>query len=381
MKYMSCFFLKLPLLISKVHMQVYEQHPATLGLFPKILFGKFFLHILPKNAFHLQYCQKVKCTDIGVFPSLKESPSTNQSFLFFPALCNVDKSQVTRDETSSNSNNIGWLALCTDIHDYFPSRFLHVLLLRLVYAFTLSVPTQLQIAHSSPGYSRRCTMWKRGVHWLMGEGVDCMVEMVRGNQGVVVLTKSINERMENCIGVFNRIISCVMEAKAEFCYSIKPQFFLLDSTAEADYFNEDKLFAMSDVESAFACPEGNNIIISVSGKGHMERSKLSCMHKLTHWNSLFPIDFSTVLDCLKDIVKELYELGENLGAPRGILQGIEADFSSNVKRRRRELVRWWMSSSPDPPCWWLLVKALKGIDENALAEKIKSEHSESLSKH
>ena len=168
-----------------------------------------------------------------------------------------------------------------------------------------------------------------------------------------------------------------MEAKAEFCHSIKPQFFLLDSSAEADYLNEDHLFAVSDVERALECPEGKRVIISVSGKGKMEFSKFQCMRKLTLWDSLFPIDFNTVLHILRE-VRGMFELGQGLGAPQGALKDIEDDFPFDVKRRRRELVRWWwMSSSQDPPCWWHLVQALKGIDENALAEEIRREHGES----
>ncbi len=217
------------------------------------------------------------------------------------------------------------------------------------------------------------------MHWKMEEGVDCMVELVNGSKGVVVLSKSSNDRVEDCISVFTKVVSCVMEAKAEFCHSIKPQFFLLDSDAEADldYMNEDHLFALSDVEEALECPKGKHVIISVSGRGEMELSKLQCMRKFAYWNSLFPIDFNTVLHVLRDIVRELYELGESLGGPRGVLEAIEADFPSDVSRRRRELVRWWMSSSKDPPCWWHLVQALKRIDENALAEEIRKDHCES----
>ena len=214
----------------------------------------------------------------------------------------------------------------------------------------------------------------------MEEGVDCMVELVNGSKGVVVLSKSAMDRAENCIGIFSKVVSCVVEAKAEFCHSIKPQFFLLDSSAETDYLNEDHQFAVSDVERALKCPDVKHVVISVSGRRKMELSKLHCMRKLSHWDSLFPIDFNTVLHILRVIVKGLYEFGLSLGAPQNVLDAIEADFPFDVNRRRRELVKWWMSSSSDPPCWWYLIQALKRIDENALAEEIKREHGESASK-
>ena len=212
------------------------------------------------------------------------------------------------------------------------------------------------------------------MHWLMREGVECQVEMVNGSKGIVVITKSIENRTDNCVSVFNRILSCVMEAKAEFCHSIRPQFFLLDSTDEADYLSEDNLFAISEVERALIHPKGNDVILSVSGRTQMERSRLLCMQSLTQWHTLFSVDFSTILDLLLDIVRDLYRLGLYLGVSQSTLDTIEANFPTDVDKRRRELVRSWMTSSPDPPCWWHLVEALKKIDQRVLAKSIEEEH-------
>ena len=177
----------------------------NIGILPEDLLAKILPPYITKECLiHLQYCQQISHNDVGVFPSLEQADSSNQSFLFFPALCSVDKSQVSWDESTGSSFSIGWLALCTDPRDYFPPRFLHVLILRLVYAFTLSVPAQQQTARASPEHSRRCTMWKKGVHWKMEEGVDCMVELVNGSKGVVVLSKSSMDWAEDCTSVFSR---------------------------------------------------------------------------------------------------------------------------------------------------------------------------------
>ena len=354
----------------------------NIGIIP----GNVLEAILPENIpkeclVQLQYCQLISHKDVGAFPSLTPSDSTDHSFLFFPALCSVDKSEVSWVTPPDLSYSIGWLARCTDPCDYFPPRFLHVLLLRVVFRFTLSVPAQNQPSGSSPDHShfqRRCTMWKTGVHWLMNEGVECMVELVNCNKRLVVITKSEEDTAENCISVFNRVISCVMEAKIEFCHSIKPQFFLLDCTDDAaDYLSEDHQFAMSEVEEALTHSEGNNWICSVSGKTKMNRSKLLYMRMFTHWRNLFPIDFNFILDSLANIVRDLYDLGRHLGISRGILDAIDVDFPTDTSRRRRELVRGWMNSTHDTPSWWRLVQALERIDERVLAKNIQEEHSKS----
>ena len=146
---------------------------------------KFFHPISPKSALYtFNTASKSATKTLVSFQPVEQTDSTDQSFLFFPALCSVDKSQVVWEEPTGNSFSIGWLALCTDPHDYFPPRFLHVLLLRLVYTLTLSAPAQLQTAHASPVHGRRCTMWKTGVQLVHDrQGVDCMVELVSGSQG------------------------------------------------------------------------------------------------------------------------------------------------------------------------------------------------------
>ena len=206
--------------------------------------------------------------------------------------------------------------------------------------------------------------------------MECMVELVNDSKGVTVIAKSTNGRAEICFSVFHQIFSCVMEAKAEFCHSIRPQLFFLDSTDEADYLSEDNLFAMSEVERTLKL--GKEVVVSVTGKKLMELSKLLCMRRLTLWDSLFPVDFNTVLDLLGNIVRDLYELGRHLGIPQELLDEIEADFPADTRRRRRELVRIWLSNSPNPPCWWYLVQGLQRIYERVLAEKIQREHGKSL---
>ena len=346
------------------------------GIIPQSILAK----ILPENItkeclVQLQYCQEISHAEAHVFPSLKVSDSTDQSFLFFPALCNADQSEVEWVTPPDLSYGIGWLARCTDPCDYLSPRFHHVLMLRLVFKFTLSAHPQAdQVSSGSPDLShfqRRCRVWKTGVHWLMEEGVECMVELAGSNREVVVLTRSTKDRAENCAAVFNDIVSCVMEAKAEFCHSVRLEFFLLDSTSEADYLSADNLFAMRDVERVLTSADGRaEVIVSTSGKRQMEHSKLLCLRNFTLWYSLFPMDFKSVLHYVKDVVRELYMLGLYLGIPQGILDAIEVDNRTDVCKMRRELVKGWMSSSLDPPCWWHLVEALHAAERGTLAQKI-----------
>ena len=208
--------------------------------------------------------------------------------------------------------------------------------------------------------------------------MECMVELVNCNKRLVVITKSEENNPDNCISVFSRVISCVMEAKCEFCPSIKPQFFLLDCTHEDAFHSEDNMFSISEVEMALAHSiSGKSRILSMSGKRHLELSKLLSLRILTHWHSLFPIDFLCVHHLLKNVVDKVYDLGLELKVPYHTLEALEINFPTDVVKRRREMVKGWMSSTHHPPCWWHLVQALKRIGMNALVEEIQEKHSKS----
>ena len=384
-------------LTNEVHKLLFSKEPEFLeteeatssfniGILPQSLLNKLLpQHITKECLIQLQYCQEISQHDFVAFPSLSKPDTSSQSFLFFPALCTVGKSDVSWVTPPGLGYSIGWLARCANTAcDYFPSRFLHVLLLRLIFRFTLAAPAQHQTDTSaSPDHShlkRRCTMWNCGVHWSMVEGVDCMVELVNGNKGVVVLTSSIHNAKQNCIDVFKRVVSCVMEAKEDFCHSFQPQFFLFDPSQSADYLNEDGLFAMSDVKSVLSLPshEGQ-VVLSINGKRSLIRERIACLSKFTLWNSLFSLDVASVNHYLEEVVKEMYGFFIHLGLPKTLLDTIEANFPNDLDRRRIELVDAWISSSSsDPPCWWHLVQALKKAKYGRLAQELETQYSKCI---
>ena len=354
----------------------------NVGILPEKVLEKILpKHITKECLIHLQYCQEIKHSDVGAFPAITNP--TQQSFLFFPALCSSDKSDTPFvTHPTDLSYGIGWFARCDDPSDYFSPRFAHVLPLRLVFEFTLSAPTQNLTSStiSDLHLQRRCTMWRTGVHWLMEEGVECRVELVRDSQiikGVLVTVKTTRDArlIDNCIHIFNNIIRCVMQAKAEFCHSIGPKFFLLDSPAIPACLDDDHLFATSDVERVLMSPERKQWVISVSGRQQIDRSKLDSLVQLSHWNNLFSIDLVSVLSHIEEVVRELHMLGIHLNIPTRHLEEMEENFPRNVGRQRIEIVKIWMSFSEHPPCWWHLVQALEKIQHGALAEKIRAQHS------
>jgi hypothetical protein len=368
--------------VKELALKCRETHdvPFNVGIIPDAVLQEILPpHITMQCLRYLQYCQEIKCADISVFKftSVVQPSSLHEqqdSVFFFPALCNVGKSDVAW-ATQPDIYSIGWLAQCTDSFDYFPPRFLHVLLLRLVFRFTLSAHTADEAVNDHSFFQRRCTMWKTGVHWLMREGVECEVELVNGNNREVrVVAKTDEDSIEKCVSVFHRVLSCVMEAKAEFCHSIRPRFFLLDSTSEADSLNKSNLFDMSEVEEVLTSPQGYDAAVSIDGKGRLKRARLMHFRKLTYWNDFFPMQLESILRYLQDLVTEVYETGLELKVPVHCLETLCTNYPTDVSKRRKEMVREWLNTSLDPPCWWHLVRALRAetVGRRDIADSIKT---------
>ena len=185
---------------------------------------------------------------------------------------------------------IGCYINCKGNFDYFPPRFLHILLLRLAYCYALQVPHENASTDSEPNlaivqhYNRRCAMWKNGIHWLMEKGVECFVEMVNNSKGIVVVTKSKETQKSVCIEMLFKIIREIQEAKEEFCDPVTLQHCVMNSDNPASFNDKDKLFAMSEVERVLR--EGNPSIVSINGCGHLDSEKIHHLMKCTLWSKL-----------------------------------------------------------------------------------------------
>ena len=75
----------------------------------------------------------------------------------------------------------------------------------------------------------------------MREGVECIIEVVNENKGVVVVVKSRKQHTYQCIHMVTQITNVITEAKTEFCNSVSLQQYIMKSDDPASYNNEDKL--------------------------------------------------------------------------------------------------------------------------------------------
>ena len=284
-----------------------NSHGASMGILPHTYLKKILPEYISTDCLvQLQYCQEFSHAEVKFDHSIvpTEDPSASR-LLYFPALCTAErkKSIITPDDYTYS---IGWFAECQSKFDYFPSRYLHVLLLRLAFSFAHPVApcvAEGESEHVVDVMKRncRCTMWKNGIHWHMEEGVECIVELVNNSKGLVVITKSRieEERKCKCTEMLFKIIDLAVQAKEEFCHSITLKEYLmpLDPKDTSSFRKRDHLFDLRDVDRVLR--EGKPVVLSITGKYIVESSCIAHLKSLSHfltgtWSSVISNVFNNI---------------------------------------------------------------------------------------
>ena len=278
---------------------------SNLGIIPdaklRSLFPKIELAIIKGCLTHLQYCQEINNSQVitkvlNVSPSLEMTSESSNSFLFFPALLQVERSGLKWICSHSSLCCLGWYILCNRSrpYDFFPPRFLHVLLLRLAFTFALPKTTGCRSVGSASDvdvYSRKCLLWKNGIQWVGKSGVEVVVEVVRQNRGVVVMVRGSSDKEVKCADVLASVVRKVVIAKCEFCHTLVANAFIVDpnnlkqpSIPEAD---ELRLVETSHVQEVLR--EGSDGAVSQNGKEltFLPSSEICCLLSQTAWSKCY----------------------------------------------------------------------------------------------
>ena len=286
------------------------------------VFDGFDVNLLKQCLKYLQYCievddsevlQKIFDTSVETSTSIASSlccrsenlksagesgsleiTKSGSKLLFFPALLESVQRSEMKWFCESHSCRKGWYIECEGDYDYFAPRFLHVLLLRLAFNFTL--PTCSSRKRKNLGLcSRRCKMWKSGIHWLMKTDVECVVEVVKQSKGVVVMIKGKEEFDNDCTCTFSEIVGKVLEAKQEFCHSLVAKSYLIHPDDMNETFipsvNDLHLFEMSEIKEALT--ENQNAVVSTDGQKTLSLSHLQIQRM---WSKLL-CDFMAITKC------------------------------------------------------------------------------------
>ena len=231
-------------------------------------------------------CEAVKtcAAESALLHDSSDTTNCNSKLLFFPALLRGQRSEIRWYEESPACCK-GWYIECAGEYDYFPPRFLHVLLLRLAFTFTLPAHNTKKKRKNLDLFSRRCNMWKNGIYWLMQTDVECMVEVVKQNKALVVIVRSKKEFEADCACMFSNIVIKVLEARQDFCHSLAANAYLIHPDDLNQTFlprvEDLHLFDMGEVKRALSNNE--NSVVSV-GEQNFKRLSLSRLQTHSIWS-------------------------------------------------------------------------------------------------
>ena len=207
---------------------------------------------------HLEFCFKVDDEEILCKISEELSASdaavayhtakTLDEFYFFPGLIGVDNPVSVWKPDDSMHYKCGWHCESTDPDKFLTTRFLHVLILRLAFIFTLKDVNRQQL---SPVLCKRCSLWKHGIGWLNEDGVEVVVEVGIQNLGITVLMRCPDDCKMKCVELRSRVTHKVLLTKEEFCPALEMiESFIHPTQIQYPVTIPQQLYLLTDISNA-----------------------------------------------------------------------------------------------------------------------------------
>ena len=195
----------------------YCQVASNTGIVPiatlKELFPQHSSKMLVGCLESMEFCHPVDPSALqgtNLEPSNKttsSSPPSGASHLFFPSLVKEHRPD------DLPSPRFGWCLGCSDPHQFFSNRFLHVLLLRLAFTFPLA-SDYLPPSSSLCGLERQCKVWQNGIIWKSVSGMSTIVEIVDRNRWVIVL---VSEKSREAAETCSSVIRMILDLQQQLC--------------------------------------------------------------------------------------------------------------------------------------------------------------------
>ena len=225
---------------------------------------------------HLEFCQEIKELELAslLVAEGQSTPTAGERYFFFPGLVHLDTPRdVIEFGASKLDYNSGWVLQCSKREQFFSSRFLQVLLLRLAFLFALAPTDPSTGDHLT--LHRKCSVWKNGIYRVNRSGGEAIVE-VNSLRQVVVIIRSKTKKME-LVRLRSAVIKAVISAKDEFCSKVLVRESLILPEDAAVYpLDPSKVTGVSITEVAATIAEGEEFAIN-------ETNQTIKLEKLTYF--------------------------------------------------------------------------------------------------
>ena len=175
---------------------------------------------------------------------------SHDRYFLFPALVSLNVPRTVWEPNESQfAYHSGWMLQCSNdsSKQFFTSRFLQVLLLRLAFCFPLSPNEQGTI----PAFHKICSIWKNGLFWGNKHGVETLVEVISDNKVVVLLMRCDKSSLIELLKLRSQVIQKITRATNEFCSRVHTIESFIDPSKIEQYplkpISQLKLFSLRNV--------------------------------------------------------------------------------------------------------------------------------------
>ena len=145
---------------------------------------------------HLEYCKEISDREtLQAITNTAHVETTSERYLFFPVL--VDNSAPAgdlNDDSNKFRYHFGWMLQCTNPEQFFTSKFLQTLILRIMFCNTSLGPSGASIP-----ILLKCSLWKGGIFWSNIFGAETLVEVLPNNKAVLFLMRCHDANLARCM--------------------------------------------------------------------------------------------------------------------------------------------------------------------------------------
>ena len=254
------------------------------GVVPLSKIRKMFPHYNPRMLIefmtHLEFCHEIPESEARLISTQSNATNTNKRgiqgidipdseseiFYFFPGLVNIEIPMDSRKTfLKSYCYKSGWSLQRSAPHKFLTSRFLHTLLLRVMFTFALECDrisyrsTASGEANDGIVIQRQCNVWRNGIHWVSDTGVETIVEVVNHSTAVIMVMRCLKGREMECILYRSRLIQSILQTKEQFSRAVEMREAFIDP-------QELNVYPLKNIESIITFSIDQIARTMISGK-------------------------------------------------------------------------------------------------------------------
>ncbi len=232
------------------------------------MFSKYDTGMLVGYLVHLEFCHEISDSEIlQLVDENIQNYTSSEVYYFFPALVQLKAPNNLWAHKPHHIYYCGWILKCSRPGQFFTSRFIEVLILRLAFSFAL-ITTFDDADTAIPVLQRKCSIWKNGIFWGDNSGVETLFEVVPDNKSVVVLMRcTMRQALKPFLQLRSSVICKVLAAVSEFCAKVDVSECFIDPIEAQQYpITINQLYSIEDISSSIINSKGGSICV-VSGTG------------------------------------------------------------------------------------------------------------------